>query len=76
MAYSSKFKQGGDKSSKELKDASLKEKALSGAFKERLASLRKKGIIEYTIPDIPKSPNQKYRLTKLGEKTLAEKNEI
>jgi len=63
----------GDKSSKELKDASLKEKALSGAFKERLASLRKKGIIEYTIPDIPKSPNQKYHLTELGKRMLEDK---
>ena len=65
--------QGGNKSSKELKTESLKDKALSGAFKERLAGLRKKGFIEYTIPDKPKSSKQKYRLTEQGKKILREK---
>jgi len=65
--------QGEDKSSKELKTESLKDKALSGAFKERLAGLRKKGFIEYTIPDKPKSSKQKYRLTEQGKKILREK---
>ena len=58
----------GEKSSKELKTESLKDKAISGAFKEKLASLRKKGLIQYTIPDKPKSSKQKYKLTALGKK--------
>ena len=61
-----------DKSSKELKTESLKDKALSGAFKEKLAGLRSKGVIEYTIPDKPKSSKQKYRLTTLGKKIVEE----
>ena len=68
--------QEGTKSSKELITESFKDKALSGAFKERLAGLRKKGIIEYTIPDKPKSSKQKYRLTELGKKILEGKNEL
>ena len=53
-----------------------KEKALSGAFKEKLATLRNEGLIEYTIPEKPKSSKQKYRLTELGKKTLQDKNEL
>jgi DNA-binding HxlR family transcriptional regulator len=60
----------GAKSSRELKVAMNKEKALSGAFKEKLASLREKELIEYTIPDKPKSSKQKYRLTELGKRVL------
>jgi DNA-binding PadR family transcriptional regulator len=60
----------GAKSSGELKIAMNKEKALSGAFKEKLASLREKELIEYTIPEKPKSSKQKYRLTELGKIVL------
>ena len=60
----------GAKSSGELKIAMNKEKALSGAFKEKLASLREKELIEYTIPEKPKSSKQKYRLTELGKRIL------
>ncbi len=62
----------GSISSSELKrrlDKSA-DKALSGAFKEKLASLREKEFIEYTIPEKPKSPNQKYRLTDLGREIV------
>lgn len=75
MAYSSTFEKGA-KSSGELKNTMNKEKALSGAFKEKLASLRNKGLIEYTIPEKPKSSKQKYRLTELGEITLKGMNKI
>jgi hypothetical protein len=50
-----------------------KEKALSGAFKEKLATLRNKGLIKYTIPDKPKSSKQKYHLTELGEKIVKDR---
>jgi len=60
----------GAKSSKELREEELKTHPLSGAFKERLSSLRERGLIAYTIPDKPKSPKQSYRLTKLGKVVL------
>jgi len=62
--------ESGDKSSKELKTESLKDKALSGAFKGKLAILREKKLIEYTIPEKPKSSKQTYRLTDLGRKII------
>ena len=62
--------QEGAKSSKELKSALSKDNALSGAFKEKLIGLRDKGLIDYKIPDKPTSPNQKYRLTPLGQELL------
>lgn len=67
--------QEGDKSSEELKTESLKDKALSGAFKERLAGLRKKEMFEYIIPDKPKSSKQKYRLTEFGKRILKDKRQ-
>jgi ATP-dependent DNA helicase RecG len=63
----------GAKSSGELKGTMNKEKALSSAFKEKLAALRNKGLIEYTIPEKPKSSKQKYRLTELGEKIMKDR---
>ena len=62
--------QEGDKSSKELKSILSKDSVLSGAFKEKLIGLRDKGLIDYTIPDKPTSPSQKYRLTELGKKIV------
>ncbi len=52
----------GAMSSSELKKKLDKDtgKSLSGAFKEKLIALRKKGLIEYTIPENPKGPKQKY----------------
>jgi DNA-binding HxlR family transcriptional regulator len=73
VACPSAFKKKGGKSLGELKNTMNKEKALSGAFKEKLATLRNKGLIKYTIPDKPKSSKQKYRLTELGEKILRER---
>jgi DNA-binding HxlR family transcriptional regulator len=51
----------GDKSAKELKISNTK--GISGAFKEKLSSLMRKGLIIQTIPNKPTSPNQRYRLT-------------
>jgi len=66
--------QEGDKSSKELKSVLSKDTVLSGAFKEKLIGLRDKGLIDYMIPDKPTSPNQKYRLTTLGQEILRNKD--
>lgn len=48
-------------SSKELVE-SLGLKALSGNLKKAIKHLLELGLIEYTIPDKPKSSRQKYRL--------------
>lgn len=66
---------GGAKSAKELREAEFRAHPLSGAFKERLGSLRERGLIAYTIPDKPKSPRQRYRLTASGALLLDTKRE-
>ena len=44
---------------------------LPGSFKKRLATLREeKRLVEYTIPDKPRSSQQKYRLRKKGRLLL------
>ena len=63
----------GDKSAKELKSLQRSNSNITGAFKERLGQLLGKGLIEFTIPDIPKSPKQRYRLTQKGRTCLTEK---
>ncbi len=61
----------GAKSAKELKEIQGgKRVALPGSFKERLTRLREKEYIAYTLPDKPKSPKQKYRLTDRGNEIL------
>ncbi len=57
--------------SSELVEA-LGHKKRSGAFKESIKYLIEKGLITYTIPDKPKSSNQKYVITENGRKILDE----
>lgn len=49
----------------------LGHKQLSGNLRKSLPELRKAGLIEYTIPDKPRSSKQKYRLTDAGKRLLA-----
>jgi len=64
----------GDKSAKELKALHSNRSNVSGAFKERIAYLMENRLIEFTIPDKPKSSKQKYRLTSLGQQIVKERN--
>jgi len=52
----------------------LGHKTLSGNLRRLLPVLREDGLIAYTVPDKPRSRNQKYRLTEKGREYL-ENNE-
>ncbi|HLR32319.1 MAG TPA: hypothetical protein VK074_07510, partial [Fodinibius sp.] len=39
----------------------------SGYFKETLKGLLQKDLLEYTYPDSPTHPNQKYKITDVGK---------
>ncbi|ANT63918.1 hypothetical protein Ptc2401_00103 [Prosthecochloris sp. CIB 2401] len=56
-------------SSAEIAEA-LGHKSLSGNVRKALSGLREAGLLEYTIPDKPKSRLQKYRLTEKGRNAL------
>ena len=47
-------------------------KSLSGGLKKALDRLAEVGLIEFTIPDKPRSKKQKRRLTGLGERVAQE----
>ena len=61
----------GEKSSGELVE-NLGYDTRTRNFRDALKNLLEKGLLEYTIPEIPKSPKQKYRLSDSG-KGLIEK---
>ena len=44
----------------------------AGNFERRLEHLLREGLLERTVPDKPRSPLQKYRLTDKGRAALAE----
>jgi len=46
--------------------AALGQKSISGQLYNIVNKMREDGLIEWTIPDIPKSPKQRYKLTKRG----------
>jgi ATP-dependent DNA helicase RecG len=50
--------------------ASLGHRQLSGNIRKALPSMVTAGLLEYTIPDKPRSSKQKYRLTERGRKIL------
>ena len=52
-------------STKEL-SIKLGQKSISGHLKKVIAKLLEDKLIEWTIPDKPKSSRQKYRLTQKG----------
>ena len=43
----------------------------TGNLGRRIERLMKEGFLERTVPDKPTSPNQKYRLTDIGEAVLS-----
>ena len=44
----------------------LGQKSISGQLYYIINKMREDGLVEWTIPDVPKSPKQKYKLTKRG----------
>lgn len=46
--------------------STLGQKSISGSLKKILNSLLEKSLIEWTIPEKPKSKNQQYRITRRG----------
>jgi ATP-dependent DNA helicase RecG len=50
--------------------AALGHKKLSGNLRKDLPRLTQAGLLEFTIPDKPKSKLQKYRLTERGARYL------
>ena len=44
----------------------------AGNFERRLEHLLREGLLERTVPDKPRSPRQKYRMTDKGRSALAE----
>jgi ATP-dependent DNA helicase RecG len=46
----------------------------TGNYKSALSNLLEKNLIEMTLPKVPRSKNQKYRLTEAGEKLINELN--
>ena len=56
-------------SSKEL-TGKLGHLTLSGNVKKAISNLIKRGLIVYTVPDKPRSKNQRYRITNKGKKTF------
>ena len=50
--------------------AALKHKKLSGNLRKALSRLKQTGLLEFTIPEKPKSKLQKYKLTGSGVQYL------
>jgi len=59
----------GERSAPELQDV-LGYESRTGNFKRSLTFLLEAGLLEWTLPDSPRSKNQKYRLTAQGRETL------
>jgi len=55
--------------------AALALKGQANFRKRHLGPALAAGLIEMTVPDKPRSRNQRYRLTALGRKVLAQQNE-
>ncbi len=56
-------------SSKEL-SGKLGHSTLSGNVKKAISDLRGKGLIAYTVPNKPRSKNQRYKITNKGKRIL------
>lgn len=59
----------GERSAPELQSA-LGYESRTGNFKRSLTFLLEAGLLEWTLPDSPRSKNQRYRVTPKGRKLL------